>query len=310
MMKRTNLFVATATAALIAGSGMVLGQGMQGGDKIQGGGGAAVQHDSSGGGSMKKGSNARGEQGTLRSSEQPGDKGSNGRSAQGPDRSSKPMTTGQGQSNSNSLNAKGSNARDEQGTLRRSEQPGDKGSNARGAQGPDRSSRPMTTGQGRNELRERNELRDHDNSTQLKGQSSRSRTTGQGQVDRNETDRTRVNESGDRDRLRDRDSSRSSTRIDSDRTRVDTRADIRINDEQRSRIREVFVRHRDIPRVSHLDVELRPGVRLHRRVHFVAVPQDVIRIYPEFRRYRVFRTEDEIVIVEPTTLRIVAVLPA
>jgi len=287
MMKRTNLFVATATAALLAGSGMVLGQGMQGGQQ-----GGAVKHESSGADHSlsTKGSNARGEQGTTRRSEQPGDKGSNARSAQGAERSSKPLTTGQAQPSTSK-------------------------------QSQDRpSSSKQTTGQGGNELREHNDssklrdrdsskLRDRDQSKQSTGQSSKSRTTGQGQTERSE-DRTRVNE--DRTRVNEDQRTRGSesTRIESERSGGREGASLQLNDEQRSRIREVFVRHHDIPRVTHLDVDVRPGVVLHRRVHFVAVPSDVIRIYPQFRHYRVFMTGDEIVIVDPATLRIVAVLPA
>jgi hypothetical protein len=46
------------------------------------------------------------------------------------------------------------------------------------------------------------------------------------------------------------------------------------------------------------------------RVHLVAVPENVVRIYPRFRRDRVVIIEDEVVIVDPVTLRIIAVLPA
>src|SRR5581483_8049526 len=267
MMKRTNLFVATATAALLAGSGMVLGQGMQGGQQ-----GGAVKHESSG------------------ADHSLSTKGSNARSEQGAERSSKPLTTGQAQPSTSK-------------------------------QSQDRpSSSKQTTGQGGNELREHNDssklrdrdsskLRDRDQSKQSTGQSSKSRTTGQGQTERSE-DRTRVNE--DRTRVNEDQRTRGSesTRIESERSGGREGASLQLNDEQRSRIREVFVRHHDIPRVTHLDVDVRPGVVLHRRVHFVAVPSDVIRIYPQFRHYRVFMTGDEIVIVDPATLRIVAVLPA
>jgi hypothetical protein len=46
-----------------------------------------------------------------------------------------------------------------------------------------------------------------------------------------------------------------------------------------------------------------------RHVHLVPVPEDVVRIYPRFRRDRVVIIEDEVVIVDPVTFRIIAVLP-
>jgi hypothetical protein len=71
----------------------------------------------------------------------------------------------------------------------------------------------------------------------------------------------------------------------------------------------VFSR-RDIPRVSNLDVDLRVNSVIPRSVRLAAVPEDVVRIYPQFRRHRIFIDNDEIVIVDPVTFRIVAVLPA
>jgi hypothetical protein len=67
---------------------------------------------------------------------------------------------------------------------------------------------------------------------------------------------------------------------------------------------------RNIPRVSNLDVDVRVNSVIPRSVRLVAVPEDVVRIYPRFRRHRIFVYNDEIVIVDPVTFRIVAVLPA
>jgi len=40
------------------------------------------------------------------------------------------------------------------------------------------------------------------------------------------------------------------------------------------------------------------------------VPEDVVSIFPRFRRHKFFIVDEEIVIVDPVTLEIVAVLPA
>jgi len=52
------------------------------------------------------------------------------------------------------------------------------------------------------------------------------------------------------------------------------------------------------------------GTVVPRTVHFVAVPETLVRIHPAWRGYRYFVVEEEIVIVEPDTLKIVAVINA
>jgi hypothetical protein len=88
------------------------------------------------------------------------------------------------------------------------------------------------------------------------------------------------------------------------------RSSVEINEQQRSRIRDVIVARRDIPRVSNINVDLRVGVVVPRSVRFVSVPEEIVRIYPRFRRDRVVIIRDEIVIVDPVTYEIVAVFPA
>jgi len=88
---------------------------------------------------------------------------------------------------------------------------------------------------------------------------------------------------------------------------------VQLNTEQRSRIHDVFVRDRsrfDRFRVSRVDFDVRPGVRIPRHVHLFSVPSDIVSVVPAYRGYRFFYYEDELVIVDPVTLEIVAVIPA
>jgi hypothetical protein len=78
---------------------------------------------------------------------------------------------------------------------------------------------------------------------------------------------------------------------------------------QRSRIHSAIFAHRGITRLSHADFDIRVNAIVPRHVHLVPVPEDVVRIYPRFRRDRVVIIEDEVVIVDPVTFRIIAVLP-
>jgi hypothetical protein len=76
------------------------------------------------------------------------------------------------------------------------------------------------------------------------------------------------------------------------------------------RLRETLAARRDIPRVSGGDFDVRVNARVPKGVRLAPVPREVARIYPRFRGDRVFMYRDEIVVVDPVTSRIIAVLPA
>jgi hypothetical protein len=61
--------------------------------------------------------------------------------------------------------------------------------------------------------------------------------------------------------------------------------------------------------VSDVDFDVDVGVRIPRWFHTFWVPEDVVLIEPEFQGYRCFVYGDELVIVDPYTFEIVAVLP-
>ena len=193
-------------------------------------------------------------------------------------------TVGQAPSQGGSVESRGSNARGSQGATRRSEMPGERSSNARGAQGPERG---RATGEERGRLEERGRV----------GANERGRREERGQLGANERgrrdERSRVETTG---------------RASSTTTDVDIGSNL--SSEQRTRIHDMVLSRRNIPRVSNLDVNIRVNSIIPRSVRLAAVPEDVVRIYPRFRRHRVFVYNDEIVIVDPVTFRIVAVLPA
>jgi hypothetical protein len=88
---------------------------------------------------------------------------------------------------------------------------------------------------------------------------------------------------------------------------------VELSSDQRSRIHDVFTRDRnrfDRFRVGRVDFDVRAGVRIPKRLHLFALPSDIVEVVPEYRDYRFFYYEDEIVIVDPVTLEIVAVIPA
>jgi hypothetical protein len=77
--------------------------------------------------------------------------------------------------------------------------------------------------------------------------------------------------------------------------------------EQRSKIRTTVLTS-NAPRVTNVNFSIRVGTVVPRSVRLVAVPAPIIEIYPAYRGFLYFVHGDEIVIVEPGTLRIVTVI--
>jgi hypothetical protein len=83
---------------------------------------------------------------------------------------------------------------------------------------------------------------------------------------------------------------------------------VTLTTEQRTKVRQTVLEGRSAPRVDKVDFSLNVGTVVPRRVHVVEVPETIVEIHPEWRRYLYFVYNDEIIIVEPRTLKIVAVL--
>ena len=83
-----------------------------------------------------------------------------------------------------------------------------------------------------------------------------------------------------------------------------------ITTEQRTRIRETVLRPGNAPRVSNVNFQINIGVVVPRTVRVAPLPVTIVEIQPSWRGYMYFIVDDEIIIVEPGTLRIVAVIPA
>jgi len=84
----------------------------------------------------------------------------------------------------------------------------------------------------------------------------------------------------------------------------------KLSTEQRSRITTV-IRNEHVAPINNADFALSIGARVPReRVSLRPLPSEVVTIYPEWRGYEFFLVRDEIIVVDPRTLEIVAVLPA
>jgi hypothetical protein len=85
-------------------------------------------------------------------------------------------------------------------------------------------------------------------------------------------------------------------------------ASVQLNTEQRTKVRTSVLKASGAPRVTNVNFSISVGTVVPRTVRVVAVPPTLVEIQPSWRGYMYFIHGDEIVIVEPGTLRIVAVL--
>ncbi len=81
-----------------------------------------------------------------------------------------------------------------------------------------------------------------------------------------------------------------------------------LNTEQRTKIRETVIKGGNVNRVNNVNFNISVGTAVPRSVHLVTVPSTIVEIHPAWRGYLYFVVNDEIIIVEPGTLRIVAVI--
>jgi hypothetical protein len=79
--------------------------------------------------------------------------------------------------------------------------------------------------------------------------------------------------------------------------------------EKQTRISETLTRERLAPPERNLNISIRVGERIPDRVRVHRLPDTIVSIEPEYRGYDYFTTEEDIVIVEPRTHRIVSQIP-
>jgi hypothetical protein len=83
----------------------------------------------------------------------------------------------------------------------------------------------------------------------------------------------------------------------------------KLSTEQRTKITTV-IRDQHIAPVTNVNFSISVGTRVPRDVSFRPLPTEVVTVYPEWRGYEFFLVRDQIIVVDPRTLEIVAVLEA
>ncbi|HEX3115823.1 MAG TPA: DUF1236 domain-containing protein [Bradyrhizobium sp.] len=162
------------------------------------------------------------------------------------------------------------------------------------------------------------EGREDRNATKAEGREDRSKgMKAEGREDRNgmkaegREDRSKGMKAEGRE---DRNGMKAEGREDRNETRSQTTtgqagAGAKLSTEQRTKITSV-IREQHVAPINNVNFSISVGTRVPREVSFHPLPAQIVTIYPEWRGYEYFLVRDQIVVVDPRTLEIVAVLEA
>jgi len=81
-----------------------------------------------------------------------------------------------------------------------------------------------------------------------------------------------------------------------------------LSTEQKTKLRTVVREKVHAQPVTHVNFSVSVGTVVPRTLHFYPLPAEVISIYPAWRGYEFILVGDEIVVIEPSSFRIVAVI--
>jgi hypothetical protein len=86
-------------------------------------------------------------------------------------------------------------------------------------------------------------------------------------------------------------------------------ASAKLSSEQRTKITTV-IRDQHVAPVTNVNFSISVGTRVPRDVSFHPLPMEIVSIYPDWRGYEFILVRDQIIVVDPRTFEIVAVLDA
>ena len=135
----------------------------------------------------------------------------------------------------------------------------------------------------------------------------RDNTTGQNMKPENRAEDNEINKAGRIDQKMSNESEGRSGRR--SETVGQAGAGAKLTTEQRTKITTV-IRSEHVAPVEHVNFSISIGTRVPRDVRFYPLPAEVITYYPEWRGYEYILVGDQVVVVDPRTFEIVAVLDA
>jgi hypothetical protein len=151
----------------------------------------------------------------------------------------------------------------------------------------------------RDQAKERDGKRDRDQARERDGKRDRN------EANERDTKRDR-DQSGERDSKRDRDQARDTDRRQDREGRAGER---QVTEQQRTRI-STSIRQANVQPVRNVNFSVSVGAVVPTSVRFYPVTPAIVEIYPEYRGYEFVLVEEEIVIVEPRSRKIVTVIDA
>ena len=86
-------------------------------------------------------------------------------------------------------------------------------------------------------------------------------------------------------------------------------AGAKITTEQRTKITSV-IREQHVQPLTHVNFSISIGTRVPRETSFHPLPTEIVTYYPEWRGYEYVLVNDQILVIDPRTYEIVAVLDA
>jgi hypothetical protein len=156
-----------------------------------------------------------------------------------------------------------------------------------------------TTGQG--EHRGAQDAQKNDNNAQRndnKAQDNRAQDNNRGNENRAQDNKAQNNKNAQGD-------PRSNT-AQGNKAGSDTK--VTLTTEQKTKIRETVIRSNNAPRVTNVNFSVSVGTAVPRTVRYAPLPPVLVEYYPAWRGYDYVIVEERVVVIEPGSLKIVAVL--
>jgi Protein of unknown function (DUF1236) len=85
---------------------------------------------------------------------------------------------------------------------------------------------------------------------------------------------------------------------------------VQLSEDQRTRIKTVIGKSSSARLSSKPDFDVSVGTKIPRDVHITVLPRDVVEVVPQYEGFDYVVVEDQILIIDPDTLEIVAVISA
>jgi hypothetical protein len=85
---------------------------------------------------------------------------------------------------------------------------------------------------------------------------------------------------------------------------------VQLSEKQRTQIKDIIVKDRNVARVNSTHFPVAVGTAVPHNVHVAVLPPDVVRVVPEYRGFDYVVAGGQLLIIDPGTMEIVAILPA